>query len=966
MARAVKPPEQSKTPPPLVAAVGFSSQDLEPVEKFLAHLPVEASLAVVLVPRADAQTSPELNERLQAQSPLPVREAGDGVELQPNHVYLLPAGSVFSFHEGAFRKARRSGPSRHGRPIDTFFCALADGVGSVAVGLLLRSTGYDGLQGLLSIKSEGGVTLAQEGSEHAKADQDSSVAAGAVDLFLSPEAMAEELHQLAQHPYLGAPGAGGSENLDDLLPRIFHLLRKQTGVDFTNYKPTTLRRRITRRMLLQRFESLRTYYQTLKQSPEALDALYQDLLITVTGLFRDPDAYEALQERVLPRLLTTVEAGQPIRIWVAGCSKGDEVYSIAISLLEVMKRNGATNPVQIFGTDINEKALEKARLGHYPESLSHEISAERLQNFFVKVESGYQITKSIRDLCLFARQDLTRDPPFSRLDLISCRNVLIYLNPNLQYKIMRIFHYALKPEGYLMLGASESIGRASEFFHQVERLQRIFARRGTPAPMPLQLFEPAPTLRSRPDTSRVRATASGGAGPLAEISREADRLTLVRYGPPGVVINEEMEVVQFRGRTGLYLEHPAGTVTHNLLKLAREGLLSDLRAAVRQAAAENVPVRREKVRVRTNGDWTDCNLEVVPFHLASNRERLFLVLFSQEGDAPAVHPPHPSFEGDAEAELARLRQELASTREYLNSINQEQEATLESLQAANEEIQSANEELQSTNEELETATEELQSTNEELTTVNEELHERNVELTQVNNDLTNLLSSVSIPVLILGADLRIRRFTPMARQILRVIPSDVGRPIGDLRPEIEIPDLEKRIQDVLDTLVPQQMELQDREGRWYSVRIRPYRTSENRIDGAVIVYVDIDQLRRSLDEAREARELARTVLATSEQAMLVVDSELRIREANSQFYERYGLEAKDVLEQSLYKLDGGRWNQPELRSRLERLVREQAVDRSGTLVSWREENVQYRVQVQQGTPSGPLVLTLDPPEPLEG
>lgn len=943
----------SSTPPRAVIAIGGCVADLPVLTRMLQDIPADTGVALVFVSPVEANEKAISARLLRKQSRLPVVDAKEGMALQPGHVYVISGARLLTYSDGALRRGKRNTTFAN-RPIDALLSSLAHELHSAVIGVLLSGARQDGTQGLLAIKAEGGVTVSEEiaGSDEGLKAR---LAAGAVDTVLPVEEIADELVRLARHPYVEGV-EDRAETLDEVVPRIFVLLRKQTGVDFSQYKPSTVRRRITRRMLLQRFDNPKAYYQALKQSPEAVQALYQDLLISVTGLFRDPDAYEALSRRVLPKILTAVDGDQPVRIWVPGCSKGDEVYSIAISVLEAMKQRQMTNAVQMFGTDINEKALDEARAGIYPPTLVNDVSGEILRTYFQAVEGGYQVNKAVRDLCLFARQDLTKDPPFSRLDLVSCRNVLIYLNPNQQYRILRIFHYALKTHGYLMLGTSESLGRASEFFNQTERTARIFARRSTAAPLPVQMFEAATHLRPRAEPARPKQLPPTSST-LTEVQREADRLTLARYGPPGVVVNEDFEVLQFRGRTGEFLEAPSGTVTHNLLKLAREGLLAELRGALQKASQENIPVRCEGVKVLANNEWTTCNLEVSPFHTPSTRERVFLILFTREGWNQASLPPYAVNTSDAEAELVRLRQELASTREYLNSINQEQEATLESLQAANEEIQSANEELQSANEELETTTEELQSMNEELNTVNEELHERNVELTQVNNDLTNLLASVSIPVVILGADLRIRRFTPMARQVLRVIPSDIGRPIGDLRPQIEIPDLEKRIHEVLDNLVPQQLELQDRDGRWYSVRIRPYRTSENRIDGAVLVFVDVDQLRRSLEEAQQARELTRRVMDAGKQPFAVIDGDFQIREANAGFLAADQSNREDVMLRGFFDVQEGRWNRPELRTRLEQMLQTNGDTTSEQVVTWKGSNGrQERVRIQPGPKGGLFVL----------
>ncbi|MFN8607128.1 MAG: CheR family methyltransferase [Vulcanimicrobiota bacterium] len=954
------------TAPNLVVGVGLTAASVHSLRTLVARLSLDCKVALVGVWLEPDSDPGELLSQISAGCVFPVIELQQEQPVDANRIYVTPAGHSVECREGRLCIEKMAAPTKL---VERLFQSLAAQFGQAVAGVVLAGAeAIDSVEGLVAVRTAGGVAFAEDSGDYYSDLPTYSRSHGNVDFVLSAEAIGDEICVLARHPYLRKTHP--EEKVappDEFLARIFALLRQQTGVDFALYKPSTVGRRIMRRMLLQRFENLEQFYQLLRQSQEAVDTLYQDLLITVTGLFRDPEVYQFLAERVLPSILDQIEPDQPIRIWVPGCSKGDEVYSIAIVLLEVMAERHVHHAIQIFATDVNERALERARAGIYPDSLAEEVAPERLRRYFQKLDRGYQISKHVRDLCVFARQDLTRDPPFSRLDLISCRNLLIYLNTTLQYKILGIFHYALKPSGYLILGASESIGRASEFFVQVERLLRIFSRRATPAPLPLEPFEavsalipPRPEEHQMPVRS-LPVTSSNA----SEIHKEADRLTLARFAPPGVLINADFEVLQFRGRTGLFFEHPPGTVTYNILKLAREGLLADLRSALQEVAESNKIALREGVRMLSNGDWTVLDLEVIPLALPGGRDRFMLVLFKPVGSSPTVIRSG-EFDDQLHSEMLHLRQELEATREYLNSVNQEQEATLERLQAANEEVQSANEELQSTNEELETAKEELQSTNEELTTVNEELHERNLQLTRVNNDLTNLLSSVNIPVVILGPDLRIRRFTPMARQILNVIPSDIGRPIGDLRPHLEIPDLERRIQEVLDTLCPQQLELQDREGRWFSVRMRPYRTTENRIDGAVIVFVDVDQPRRSLEEAQEARNLTRAMLEISDRPSVLLDEDLQIKEANSLFFQLLGLVPEQLLNRPLQDLDGGRYHSDKLRGAVDRLKRSKGGEQGNIDLAWRARDksmVRVRLRLAQQSPAPIFALCVDDRKP---
>ncbi len=627
----------------------------------------------------------------------------------------------------------------------------------------------------------------------------------------------------------------------------------------------------------------------------------------------------------------------PIRVWVPGCSTGEEAYSIAISLLEFLGDRANNTPIQIFATDISETAIEKARAGIYTESAMVDVSPERLRRFFVKVEGGYQIGKAIREMCIFARQNVTRDPPFSKLDLISCRNVLIYLGSVLQKRVMPLFHYALKSTGFLVLGPSETIGKFSDMFTLVDRKHKIYSRKPTPARLALDFAA---------SDYRVEAVEKGvdiGKGMSEEgvwsgldVQKEADRIVLARYAPAGVLINDNMEILQFRGRTGPYLEPAPGQVSLNLLKMAREGLMLELRTAIHKARKENVPVKKEGLRVKynSNDEFRDVNVEVIPIKIKPPhlKERYFLVLFqdvipsvgleSKKTKPREVKPGNKrQVKQKTEArQITKLKQELAATREYLQVLIEEQEATNEELKSANEEMLSSNEELQSTNEELETAKEELQSTNEELTTVNEELQNRNLELNQLNNDLSNLLGSVNIPIVMLGGDLRIRRFTPVAEKVLNLIPTNVGQPISDIKLSINIPDLEGLILEVVDTVSINEREVQDREGHWYSMQIRPYKTADNKIDGAVITLVDIDGLKRSLEQVKESRDYAQAIVETVREPLVVLDGDLQVKAVNRAFYKTFQVLQEETENKFIYELGEGQWNIPRLRALLEEIL----------------------------------------------
>ncbi|HEY3760405.1 MAG TPA: chemotaxis protein CheB [Verrucomicrobiae bacterium] len=833
-----------------IVGIGASAGGLEAMTHLLKQLPANTGMAFVLVQHLDPTHESALTALLARTTEMQVTEARNNARMEPNHLYIIPPNKGISVSNRHLKLFPRKGGGREEHmPIDAFFRSLAEQEGSNAVGIVLSGSGADGTQGLLAIKAAGGITFAQE-EKTAKypAMPGNAITSGCVDFVLSPEKMVNELKriggQLSMVPEkeMGEDGPTEEKFFEDILM----LLRQRSGVDFTYYKHATLRRRIHRRMILHKLESLKDYGSYLRGHSAEVKELFNDILIHVTGFFRDPAVFHTLRKKLFPRLLKGKGPDDSIRIWIAGCSTGEEVYSVAMSLMELMTEKKMVHPVQIFATDINESALDRARTGLYNESIKNEISPDRLRRFFVRADGGYRVNKTIREMCIFARQNLVSDPPFSNLDLISCRNVLIYLGPTLQRKVMPVFHYALRPTGLLMLGASETIGAFSDLFSLTDKKAKIYSRKVAQSRPAVSFGHEMPASPRMGETEMpppMQVTP-----PISEVQKQADRIVLTSYSLPGVVINSNMEVLQFRGRTGLFLEHAHGEATLNLLRMAREGLMPELRAAVAKTIKQNVRVRQECLRVRQNGHFIECHVEIIPFTVPPGSERFYLVLFE-----PAI--PLPEEPGRAKAkksaaprptesaELAHLREELSSTRESLQTIIEEQEATNEELRSANEEIMSSNEELQSTNEELETAKEELQSTNEELTTLNDELESRNNELEQVNNDLHNLLASVNIPIVILGADLKIRRFTAMAEKMFKLIPGDIGRPITDIALPLDLPALDKHVMEVIDSLTPKDIEVRDKQGHWWSARVRPYKTTDHKIDGAIIALLDIDAIK---------------------------------------------------------------------------------------------------------------------------
>jgi two-component system CheB/CheR fusion protein len=830
---------------------------------------------------------------------MPVGQVTDAKPVEPNHVYVIPPNVDMTISQGILHLTPRTETRGYHMPIDRFLRSLAEDQRSNAIGVILSGTASDGTLGLAAIKAEGGITFAQdEKSAKFAGMPQSAIAAGCVDFVLPPDAIAKELGRIRAHPYLAPSSSSRTAELvpdgDPQLKKILHLLRTVRKVDFSDYKPATVKRRILRRMALHKVGKLKGYVQFLRRHPAEVEALYEDMLIKVTSFFRDPDAFEALKAEVFPGILKHRSSEEPLRVWVPGCSTGEETYSQAIALLEFLGNSRADIPIQLFGTDLGQGSIEKARAGIYPQSIAVDVSPERLRRFFVKVEGGYRINKTIRDMCVFARQNLLQDPPFSRIDVVSCRNVLIYLAPVLQKRIMPIFHYALKPRGFLMLGGAEGIsGTASDLFELMDRKHKIYCRKSTASGLHFDFAASQYSTEAGNIAGRKEGQKGGGSVRLLDLHKETDRILLTKYAPVAVVINDDMEVLESRGHVGLYLELAPGRATFNVLKMAREGLLFDLQAAINEAKKEKegVPVRKENVQIERNGEVKDVNLEITAFKVISGSGRHFLIMFEDsrpagraelaETMAGEVKPVKRGREKRSDRQSSHLKQELAATKRYLHSIVEDKEASNEELQAANEEILSSNEELQSTNEELQTAKEELESTNEELHTVNEELHNRNFELTEANTDLVNLLSSVNIAMVMLGRDLRIRRVTPRGGQRFGFLLTDVGRPITNIRLNIDVPDLERMILEVINTVNVKEREVQDREGHWYSLRILPYKTLEDTIEGAVLTLVDINDLKNNLHEIKQSHDQLAAERAKLEEVLRQMPCGVMIAEAPS-------------------------------------------------------------------------------------
>ncbi len=904
-----------------VVAIGASAGGLAAFTELLKALPANSGMAFVVIQHLEPKHESALTALLSKATSMTVVEVSDGMAVEPNCVYVIPPNKDMTIRRGMLRLAPRSTGSGLQRPIDDFSIALADEQGDAAIGVVLSGTGSDGTYGLKAIKAAGGVTFAQDPkTAQWPAMPMSAITAGSVDFVLSPKRIAAELARIGRLPYLG----DAREVLEGTdLDKVCTILRSVTAIDFRLYKQATVRRRIARRMALQKIASLARYAQVLKHNPQEAQALADDIFIHVTSFFRDPECFQALRKKVLAGLSLKRADDDPIRIWVAGCSTGEEVYSVAMLLLEELGERANRIKIQIFGTDIQERAVERARAGIYTGASVAAVSPAHLKRFFVEADCGYQIRKAVRDLCVFARHDLAKDPPFSRLDLISCRNVLIYMGPALQQRVLSAFRYALKPGGFLFLGNSESVGDSSDAFTAEDHKHRIFQRKLGVAPF--SEFRSAVDLPREAD-GPVRASAPS---PAIDFRNEAERVLLEQYAPPALIVDADLHIVHFQGDVSPYLAPATGQPSFHLLKIVRPEFVVDLRAAISRARKEGSPVHKDGVQFRHEGRPATVRLEVQPLKRASGKKQDFLVVFQRMTPAGFGDQQKTAGAGAdkkrAAQRTARVENELASTREHLRSLIAEHETAQEEMKAANEEILSSNEELQSTNEELETAKEELQSANEELVTLNDELQHRNEELTVLTHDLSNLLVGVDIPVLVLDARLRIRRFTPMAGALLNLIPGDVGRPFSDIASSLDVGDWKELFSEVAGHGRLIEREVRDGKGHRYSMRVRPYKTADNTIEGVLVVMLDTDLIYRARDEAQKSGDYSRAIVDTVNEALVVIDSQYRILTVNKSFCSMFRVAHQDMEGRPFLGPGAGQCDAPQLRELLQDVLSKKTV-----------------------------------------
>ncbi len=903
-----------------IVGIGASAGGLEAFEEFFTHMSPTSGLAFVVVPHQHPGHASLLPSLLQKCTTMPVREVVDGLLLEPNTVSVALAGKNLGLLNGTLQVMEPDPQSRVPLPIDYFFRSLAVDQQQWAIGIILSGTGSDGTLGLKTIKAESGFTMAQKPSS-AKYDgmPQSAIGRGSVDLVCEPTDMPEQLMAYVKKTALSSGFAlpDSFHNTADEIQKIIMLLRDRTRHDFSVYKSKTIERRIERRMNLHQIQTIPEYGRYMAANPHESEVLFQELLIGVTSFFRDPPVFYALVNQGFPLWFKSKSRDTPIRVWVPGCSTGEEVYTLAMLLSEYQAKSQIKCPIQIFGTDLNSQAIATARTGLYPEGIANDVMSERLEQFFTQEDHHYRVKKAIRDMVIFAPHNVLTDPPFMKLDFISCRNLFIYLLSHAQRRLIPLFHYALNPHGGLLLGSSETMSEnGSNLFHSLNHKWKLYTRQPGEAARPLLsgfAGSPVPVVVQPLGESSV---------PAPSVPALIETMLLSKYAPCSVIVNVRGEITYIHGRTGAYLEPASGQPNLLLYKMAREGLQDDLAEALHQSIRKEGLVRREGIQVKTNGGFSLVDVTVTPIHDHDALRGLYLVTFAATSEPPSQPKTKKKRAEDARPlkPAAAVVQELQFTKQRLQHVIEVSQATNEELKSANEELQSTNEELQSTNEELETSKEELQSLNEELTTVNTEYQAQIGDLDAANDDLHNLLNSIEIPTVFLDNALNIKRFTPEIKNLINLIASDVGRPLADLGTKFSDEGFIQEAQSVVETLVFREREVQTSDGHWFLRRILPYRTTKNVIDGLVITFLDMTMIKEAGLRIHEAKIYAENIIETIREPLLVLDHRLQVTSANEAFYQTFNLTPKSVVQHGVYEIQEGAWNIPTLRHLLDDIL----------------------------------------------
>jgi two-component system, chemotaxis family, CheB/CheR fusion protein len=903
--------------------IGASAGGLEALERFFGNMPESTGMAFIVVSHLDPNHISIMPELIQKSTKMKLFQAGDGMTVEPNHVYVAPANRDLAMLHGTIQLIEPLEAHGFRLPIDFFFKSLSADSGEKAICIILSGMASDGTAGLKAVKSELGMVMVQD-PKTAKFDgmPSSAIKTGLADYILSPEDMPDKLIRYASQKVKGVlwDKTVPDDKIPDPFQKIFILLRNHTGHDFSQYKRTTILRRVERRMNISQLDNLSDYIRMLQEDPAEIDNLFKELLIGVTNFFRDPESFEKLK-KILTELINNKPDNGQIRIWVPGCSTGEEAYSLAVILRECMDEIRKYLNVQVFATDIDNNAIEKARVGSFA-GIASDVGKERLNKYFTSEGNVFYIRKEIREMIVFAPQNVVKDPPFTKLDLISCRNLLIYFTADLQKKIIPLFHYSLVPNGILFLGSSETIGGFVDLFSMMDKKWKIYKRRDSI--FSAQPFIEFPVSRS---TGKVHETIMKKIE-VKNITQSAEKIILQSFSPNCVIIKENGDIVYIHGKTGKYLEPSRGEAKMNIFEMVGDAFQFELRTLIRKALSRRKSLTSEDIKVRSEGRNVLINLIVQPISRSDAFPGCLLIKIEEVKPAPKMLNLKMSrFEKKSETMIKELERELKSNKEYLRTVIEELETSNEELKSTNEEIQSANEEMQSSNEELETSKEELQSLNEELITVNNELQNKNDELSGVNNDMKNLLDSIDIPTIFLDNNLSIKRFTSHATKVVNLIPSDIGRPISHIATNLRYERLIEDLSEVLKTLNSKTIELRTNVGTWYQMRILPYRTIKNVIDGVVITFTDINNIKTAYEEinrlnkaVRIAREYADSIVDTVRDSLLILDADLQVVSANRSYYKMFNTMSEKTIGKYIYRLDDNKWDIPKLRELLEQII----------------------------------------------
>ncbi|MGB9936821.1 MAG: CheR family methyltransferase [Methanobacterium sp.] len=903
-----------------VVGIGSSAGGLDALEKMFSNMPLDSGAAFVIIQHLDPSHKSSMVELLERYTKMDIMEIEEGMQVEPNKVYITPPNKNVGIINKELHLSTPKEPHGFRRPIDLFLQSLAEDLEEYSIGIILSGFGTDGTIGMKAIKSMGGMLMAQDpDSSFSGSMPKSAIDTDLVDYIEPAEKLPEDLISYLKRIKEKPPKKiiGQDKEALSSIQKILIIIRNRTGHDFSLYKENTINRRIARRMNVYQMDKVSDYLKYIQENPKEIKILFKELLINVTSFFRDIDAFKSFENTITSELLDKKYEGDTVRIWVPGCSTGEELYSIAIILQEYMDKTGKHMEVQLFGTDIDEDAINIARSATYPSTITKNVSKDRLQKFFTRKGDKYQVKKNIREMAIFAPHDVLINPPFSKLDIISCRNVLIYMNKDAQKKILSTFTYALESGGILFLGPSESISNFVESFSTLDNKWKIFKSKKSN-------YHSAGDFMRFPYIKLPQDYTGSADLELVEknsmnLAKNVEKLLIEKYAPPTVIVDNEGRVIFIHGKVGKYLEPAEGMASLNIIDMAREGIKFELNSAINESILKNEEILFKNLDVKTNGTYQTINLIVRPIIEPKEIKGLLMVTFVDI--KPQLNDGREESENlpQKDKQIEKLEEDLRVTKDRLNTTIEELETSNEELKSANEELQSMNEELQSTNEELETSKEELQSLNEELLTVNTELQNKVDQLSEVNDDMNNLLNSIEFPTIFVDRDIKIKRYTKEATELINLIQTDIGRPLKDIVSNVEYDDMIKDIKEVTDRVIFKEKEVSTKNGKCYLVRIIPYKTTENIIDGAVITFINITE-QKEVEKLAGQLEYVSAIVDTVREPLIILDDHMHIISANKSFYDKFKVKEKATEGKLLYEIGNRQWNIPQLRKLLEKVL----------------------------------------------